>query len=92
MKMGWAFKATVPRSSIRRVQRGTTRVYGIGVHANLRFDTWLVNGSAEGIVWLDLDPPARARTAGIPVRVKRLGLGLEDPDGFVAALGATVAT
>jgi hypothetical protein len=64
----------------------------MGVHANLRFETWLVNGSAEGILWLDIDPPARARTAGIPVPVKRQGLGLEDPDGFVAALGATVST
>jgi hypothetical protein len=49
--------------------------------------TWLVNGSATGVVDLRIDPPARGRMAFIHIKVRRLGLGLQDPDGFLKALG-----
>lgn len=57
-----------------------------GVHTDLR-GSWLVNGSASGIVDLRLDPLAHGRMAGIPITVRRLGLGLQDPEGFLDALG-----
>jgi hypothetical protein len=49
--------------------------------------TWLVNGSIEGIVFLHLQPAARGRSRPVPIRIERLGLGLEDPDAFLRDLG-----
>jgi hypothetical protein len=85
VRMGWAFDAHVPRISIRSAARWRDVWWAIGVHTDLR-GSWLVNGSATGIVDLRLDPPARGRIAGIPVRVTRLALGVQDPEGFIEAL------
>ena len=88
VRMGWAFRATIPRSSIRRAARHRDVPWAVGVHVlDVRLRTWLVNGSRTGIVFLDLDPPARGRTGPFPIRIQRLGLGLEDPDAFVRDLG-----
>ncbi len=86
VRMGASFRAGIPRSSLRDARRGGWGWRSIGVHGNLRFDTWLVNGSNRGIVWLRVDPPGRGRMLGIPVRVSRLGLGLEESESFLAAL------
>ena len=87
VRMGWAFDAHIPRSSIRTAARYKDVPWAIGVHTNLR-GTWLVNGSATGVVDLRLDPPARGgRMAFVPIKIRRLGLGLQDPDGFLATLG-----
>ncbi len=51
------------------------------------FGVWAVNGSAKGTVWIDVDSPVRARVAGLPIRLRRLALGLEDPGGFIDGLG-----
>lgn len=48
---------------------------------------WLVNGSSKGIVVLEIDPVARGRVLGFPVRVRDLALSLEDPEGLCEALG-----
>ena len=66
VRMGWAFHARVPRSSIRSAAPSRDVPWAIGVHGDLH-GGWLVNGSATGIVLLTLDPPARARTAGFAV-------------------------
>jgi hypothetical protein len=50
----------------------------------------LVNGSATGIVNLVLGEPVRGRSAGVAVTIRTLGLGLEDPEGFLALVGARV--
>lgn len=87
VRMRWAFRATIPRSSIRRAARRGDVPWAIGVHVlDIRFKTWLVNGSRAGIVFLDLDPPARGRSGPFPITIERLGLGLEDPDAFVRDL------
>jgi len=41
----------------------------------------------SGIVGIDIDPPARAIAVGLPVHLDYLALSLEDPDGFLAAIG-----
>ena len=89
VRAGVWFTAAIPRSSIRAVARQRDAWWAIGVHTDFR-GAWLVNGSPRGIVMLAVDPPARARMAGFSVTVKRLGLSLEDPDAFAAAL--TTAT
>jgi hypothetical protein len=83
--MGWAFRALIPRSSVRRISKDRNMWRGIGVHGWR--GEWLVNGSVSGIVTLEIDPPARALVIGVPVRLRELHVSLEDPDGFLAALG-----
>lgn len=85
VRMGWAFDARIPRTSIRSATHHRDVWWAIGVHTDLH-GSWLVNGSATGIVELTIDPPARALGVLFPVKVRRLGLGLEDPDGFLASL------
>jgi hypothetical protein len=87
VRMGWAFRAEIARSSIRRAARQRDVRWTIGVHSDLRFTSWLVNGSTQGIVFLDLDPVAKGRSGPFPITIRRLGLGLDDPDGFLRALG-----
>jgi hypothetical protein len=84
VRMGWAFRARIPRSAILRPRRGGDLWFSIGVHGG--FGVWAVNGSAKGTVWFDIDPPTRARAVGFPIRLRRLALGVEDPERFLEAL------
>ena len=81
---GWAFEASVHRSSIVDVTRVDRRVWGWGAHGWR--GRWLVNGSSRGLVQVTLDPPEHARCLVFAIRLAQLTLSLEDPDGFVAAL------
>jgi hypothetical protein len=92
VRMGWAFRATIPRRSIRRAAIRRDVVWAVGVHSDLRFKSWLVNGAMKGTVFLDLLPPAKGRLAVLPITIERLGLGLEDPDGFLRSLGVGTET
>ena len=83
--VGWAMRARIPRSSIAGAGRSRPIWWAIGVHGDFHGD-WLVNGSPQGIVWVRLEPRVRARVMGIPVRLRLLGLGVEDPDARLAAL------
>jgi hypothetical protein len=90
VRMG-SFKLDIPRPSVRSVRRSGARVGGTtGVHG--RRGRWLVNGSAEGLVELTIDPPAAISPSidtlfGLgPSRVDQLTVSLDDPDGFIAAV------
>ena len=85
VRMGWAFAARLPLTSIRHAEPTVHPIWGgWGVHG---WDgRWLVNGSSHGIVRLDLDPDGKAVVCGVRVRVRTLWLGLEDPDGLLARL------
>ncbi len=83
------FKVDVPRASVRRVARSAHRTRGtIGVHA--KGGSWLANGSADGLVEIEIDPPCRTErclsTFFRQMEVKQLIVSLVDPDGFIAAL------
>jgi hypothetical protein len=84
-RMGWAFRAQVPRPHVTAARRWTGRVWAWGVHGWR--GRWLVNGSSHGIVVLSIDPPVRARVCGVPIRLRELAVSLEDPDRFLAAIG-----
>jgi hypothetical protein len=86
VRWGIAFRATIPRTSIRRAALHRDVWWAIGVHADLRFKSWLVNASKHGIVFLDILPPARGRSGPFRITIERLGLGLEDPEGFLREL------
>jgi hypothetical protein len=86
VRMGAWFTLEIPRSSIVAGARYRNVWWAIGVHTDFH-KTWLVNGASSGIVILHVSPEARGRSAFVfPAHVVRLGLGLEDPDGFLAAL------
>jgi hypothetical protein len=85
VSMGWAFQSTIPLSSVTRADPDRNMWGGLGVHGWR--GRWLVNGSVSGIVTLEIQPPARAWVIGFPVRLRKLHISLEDPDGFLAAVG-----
>jgi hypothetical protein len=85
VRMGWAFRATIPRSSIVQIGRRGYVWWAYGVHAWR--GRWIVNGSGHNVVTLRIDPPARAGVPWGAWKVSELLVSLDDPDGFVAAIG-----
>jgi hypothetical protein len=86
VRMGWVFRLDAPRAHVRSATLDIDRVWGWGAHGWR--GRWLVNGSSQGLVRIQFDPPVRARTAGFAVRVERLRVSVEDPDRLVDALQA----
>jgi hypothetical protein len=84
-RMGWMFRAEVPIASITDARPFKGLVGGIGVHGWR--GTWLVNGGIRGVVDIAIDPPGRARVMGVPVRLRRLQVGVKSPEELIAALG-----
>lgn len=83
------FKVDVPRASVRRAARSSHQTRGtIGVHA--KGGSWLANGSADGLVEIEIDPPCHTErslsTLFRRMKVTELIVSLVDPDGFIAAL------
>ncbi|MEG3439721.1 hypothetical protein V0288_21515 [Pannus brasiliensis CCIBt3594] len=85
VRMGWAFRAGFPRSAV--VSAAITRSVPLsrGVHG--WGDRWLVNGSGEGIVAIDLQPVQLGYVLGCPVRLRQLLVSVTEPIDLVAVLG-----
>ena len=81
VRMGWAFRMRAPLDSIRAAMPDTGRVLGWGVHGWR--GQWLVNGSSDGLVRVEIEPACRALMSGLPVQVRVLRVSLVDPDGFI---------
>lgn len=81
-RAGWAFRAEFPRASVVDTRRTAYVWWAYGVHGWR--GRWIVNGSGHGVVALRLDPPARARVLGFPVKLRELWVSLDDPDAFLA--------
>lgn len=86
VRMGWAFSARIPRRLVARVAPGKPPGIPFTAGAHGWRGRWLVNGSADGIVEIELSEPGRASTLGLPIRLKTLSVSLEDPEGFLAAV------
>jgi hypothetical protein len=86
--MGWAFSARIPRRLVAKAGLGRPPALRLTAGAHGWGGRWLVNGSADGIVTMDLSERARAFVSGFPIRLKELSVSLEDPEGFLSALGA----
>lgn len=88
VQMDWAFRARFARSSVARATPGVKGIIlGLGVHGFA--GRWLVNGSLDGLLTLQLAPEQRAFVLGLPVKLRELQLSLEQPDAFLAALQRT---
>jgi len=85
VRMGWGFRARFPKSAVASVSEyGGPRPLSRGVHGLL--GRWLVNGSGQNLVVIDLEPRQRAHVMGFPVRLRQLSVSVEDPSAVVAAL------
>lgn len=84
VRMGWAFRARFPRTSVVAVSEPDLRTISRGVHGFA--GRWLVNGSGKGIVSLRLEPPPRGRVLGIPVQLRELLVSVEEPAALADAL------
>ncbi|WP_198134478.1 hypothetical protein [Geotalea uraniireducens] len=47
---------------------------------------WLVNGSGQGILTIDLTPTQRGYVMGFPVRLRQLMVSVAEPATLAAAL------
>lgn len=79
----------VPRAvpAIDRRRYVTTREEAAQQRVHGFAGRWLVNGSGEGILALDLEPAQQARVLGVPVRLRQLLVSVDDPDALAERLG-----
>ena len=86
VRMGYAFRADVPLTSVRSAARAPDSPLSIGVHGWR--GRWIVNGAASPMVAISIDPSARARVLGFPVTLRDLRVSVDDPDALVALLSS----
>jgi hypothetical protein len=85
VRMGWAFRTTFDRSRVTRTMPiGKRILFTRGVHGWA--GRWLVNGSGDGILAIDLDPSQRAYVMGFPVRLRQLQVSIEDAAALATVL------
>lgn len=87
VKMGWAFSAVIPLTSIKSAEPVEGRVYSAGVHYGR--GRWLVNGSYKGLVKLTVEPAVQAKMWKRSATLKELWISVTDPDALIAACTAT---
>lgn len=85
VRMGWAFRARFPRAAVASAEETRRRVLSRGVHGFA--GRWLVNGSGDGLLTIEMASNQRAYLMGFPVRLRRLIVSVEDPAALAAALG-----
>lgn len=85
VEMGWAFRARFPTAAVRSVARYGHTTWSRGVHWFAR-ESWIVNGAGDRIAVIDLEPPQRAHVLGVPVRLRRLLVSVDDPEALASLL------
>ena len=88
VRFGYGFRVEIPYSAIYDAKPEPGMISGIGVHGWR--GTWLVNGSAQGLVGFDIDQKISARVLGFPSAVLHLRMSLEQPGNFLARLSREV--
>jgi hypothetical protein len=82
--MGWVFDARFPRSAVAVSRQLEFAPLSRGVHGFA--GRWLVNGSGDRIIVMDLEPRQRARVMGFPVSLRRLMVSVHEPLALLEAL------
>ncbi len=83
-RMGWAFRARFPRSAVSGAKRLERRPLSRGVHGFA--GRWLVNGSGDRILAVELEPPQRGWVLGVPVKLRQLLVSVDDPEALAEDL------
>jgi hypothetical protein len=84
VRMGWAFQSRFPRLAVASTTELRETPLSHGVHGFA--GRWLVNGSGQGIVSIELNPPQRGYVMGFPVRLRVLMVSVSDPVALAGAL------
>src|SRR5215831_16231758 len=84
VRMSWGFRAEFARAAVRAVSTYERKPISRGVHGFA--GRWLVNGSGDGIVIIDLEPQQRGFVMGFPVRLHQLMVSVEQPEQLMEAL------
>jgi hypothetical protein len=82
--MGWAFRSRFPRSAVASTSALDTKPISRGVHGF--GGRWLVNGSGQGILRIELRPAQRAHLMGVPVRLQELLVSITELPALASAL------
>ncbi|MEB3310526.1 MAG: hypothetical protein VKJ02_09850 [Snowella sp.] len=86
VQMGWAFRTQFPQSAIRGVRLTNYAPWSRGVHG--WGNRWLVNGSGQNIVCVELQTPQRAYVIGFPIRLETLLISVTEPRNFIALINS----
>lgn len=84
VRMGWAFRAAFPKRAIASTEIASRNVVSRGVHGFA--GRWLVNGSGQGLVTINLNPVQRCHVLGLPLRLKQLIVSVADPGALVSLI------
>ena len=84
VRMGWAFRAHFSRAAVASATEAHERPLSRGVHGFA--GQWLVNGSGQGLLTIDLMPTQRGYVMGFPISLRRLMVSVAEPAALVAAL------
>ena len=84
VQMGWAFRSRFPKAAVASAAEAHESPLSRGVHGFA--GRWLVNGSGQGILAIDLTPSQRGYVMGFPVRLRQLMVSVADPVALAAVL------
>lgn len=84
VRMSWAFRACFPKAAVASATIAQGRPLSRGVHGFA--GRWLVNGSGQGILVIELAPDQRAHVMGFPVRLRQLMVSVNEPEALAEAL------
>jgi hypothetical protein len=84
VQMGWAFRSCFAKAAIVSAAETHEKTFSRGVHGFA--GQWLVNGSGQGILTINLTSNQRGYVMGIPVCLEQLMLSAENPVALIAAL------
>jgi hypothetical protein len=82
--MSWAFRSCFPRGAVVSVVESYNCPLSRGVHGFA--GRWLINGSGQGMLTLDLRPNQRGYVMGFPVRLQQLMVSVTEPEALAAVL------
>jgi hypothetical protein len=85
VQMSWGFRACFPRAAVVSAKETGEHPLSRGLHGFA--GRWLVNGSGQGILIIDLIPSQRGYVMGFPVRLQQLMVSVTEPEALAVALG-----